>query len=349
MKTGDARGAVDSDPTRCIFHVDDEVFCVLGYDVDDVQDSFMRRIDPEFFAATTETLARRFRHRRSRKHVAMLIRLSYLHALETALAMTFALVQAPAAMPAWLRLYRMDDLEALARKVGERRPVKSAWNRVVASWSDIAGIVLNFMPDPLVAASGLEMSRATCIAGFAESLGLMSTEFLDKSTRDEYNDLKHGFRVSAGGFRFAVQSESASGGPGTSRPASVLADAEFGSTSIGVERIQGHKHLLRYAELGRSWDPEQILRRMQIVSAWIGCVKAGLESASCGGLAKCTWSWFADPVAYREPWVSNQPMRAMEWRVGSFEFTHAPSRSDLSDEHRRRIEELRSRRVGNGT
>jgi hypothetical protein len=333
-ETGPAPAAPD-DPGRVTFFVDDVVYCVVGFDLAGVQSKFVSRIDPDIFGSTADTLVRRLERGKLGERGAVLLRMAYLHALETALALTFAAVQAPSAVPAWLRLYRILDIQSLASKALTARPIDGGWVRKLSGCREIAAQLMGRMPDPLTASSGALIPRSACIDGFARALRHMSEEFLDEPTRQEYNDLKHGFRVSPGGFRLAIREECGELDTPKARPAVLLADSAFGSSSWALERVSGEKHLLRYVEVSRNWDPAATAQKMQVVAAWIANVKSGLAVAAGATGPDVKWVWFADPAAYETPWVPQQPTRSMSWRSGEFAFADPPSRDALAEEHRR--------------
>jgi hypothetical protein len=342
MKPNATSPEMSEEPTEVIFHIDDKIYQIVGFDLEAVQSMTLEGVDPDYFASTAKTLLRWLGREQGRQHAAIQLRLSYLHGLETAMALTFAALQAPGAVPAWLRLYRVSDLDRLTTKVSRGSEIKCGWVQTIASWRGVAELLLQSMPPISMTSAGVEVARDQVIDGYADALSNMAREFLSKPTREEYNDLKHGFRISRGGFSFAISS-SGTNDDGSTSSADLLAHSEFGSTSATVETIAGQAHLLRYAEQSRNWDPVLIANRLQVVAGWIACVKAALMARVCAGKTQVRWSYFADREAYVTPWLESQPMREMTWRVGQFSWEHPPTRSDLKHRYEQQ-KEVASRR-----
>lgn len=324
-------------PEELVFHIDEAIYQIVGFDLRSIQSMLVEGIDPDYFAITATTLLRWLGRERSRQHAAIQLRLSYLHALESALALTFASLQAPGAVPAWLRMYRVSDLDNLTAKICRGREIKRGWAQPISSWRDVAEVLLQSMPPISITSTGSEVTRGQVIVWYADALANMARDFLSQSTREEYNDLKHGFRVSRGGFRLAISTSDDASADDSVKPAELLAESEFGSTSATVEKIDGNSHLLRYAERSRNWDPILIANRLQLTSAWIACVKAALVARTRTRVEQVRWSYFADQAAYVAPWVESHGMKDMIWRIGEFRYENPPTRDDLK---RRYLEQM---------
>jgi hypothetical protein len=116
-------------------------------------------------------------------------------------------------------------------------------------------------------------------ANFGRFWRRLSSEFLDDTCRAEYNALKHGSRVRAGGFTVAIGTEETPGIPASADAMRSLGGSEFGSTFFAAERAGGSKQHIRTRRTSVNWTPLSLAQRLVLVSMSITNVVGALR---CG-------------------------------------------------------------------
>lgn len=113
----------------------------------------------------------------------------------------FALLAAyasdPATLPAWMTLYRNEDVYAFARVLVDNRG---------GEYDRLMDALLNLDRVP-VTIDGRLASTALVKASFYRHLRSIFHEFNDPVARDEYTSTKHSYRIAAGGFKVVLGPE----------------------------------------------------------------------------------------------------------------------------------------------
>jgi hypothetical protein len=241
------------------FAVDDRPFCVWEWDLEQRNTEFIDTLDPGYFEYVARFHVANIDGDDARR-AAVSLRTSYAHGLESFFALLFACFQAPDCVPGWLARYQLSDLRALVKKVHNGRPFKSKIATPATSWDELAAAV-----------HGLTIAEGEKQVLWRRELGYLwggfARDFLDEEQSIEYNSLKHGFRVSPGGFSLRVGFEPEPGIPPPPEEMIGMGSSRFGSTYFKPEALagQGGRHF-RIRRQSRNWIPENHYHGLRLLS-----------------------------------------------------------------------------------
>ncbi len=104
-------------------------------------------------------------------------------------------------------------------------------------------------------------------------------EYLDKNYIDEYNSLKHGFRIKAGGFGLSIDLEHQYGLPPPDDEMKLIGHSEYGASFIRLESIFPEKknRSLRSRRISLNWKIEKVTLLIQLISMSINNVVSALK------------------------------------------------------------------------
>jgi hypothetical protein len=104
-------------------------------------------------------------------------------------------------------------------------------------------------------------------------------DFIDEYSVWEYNSIKHGFRITPGGFTVEFGIEDNYGVPAPPEKMEVLGSSEFGNSFFRAEQIVDSKDdpNLRIARINIAWNPEAIAYSLLLISNSISNVISFLK------------------------------------------------------------------------
>lgn len=247
------------------FAVDERPLCAWGWDLPTRNREFVRSLDPEYFPFVARSLYPALADPQHEKRAAVVIRTTYGHALETFLALLFAAMQAPDCVPGWLAKYEMWQLRSLCMKVSKDQPFLSRFPLEAPTWEGVAGAIFG------IALTGPH-------AQIAESHGRLwrrfAQELLDDAVWSEYNSVKHGLRLTAGGFTLQMGWETEPGVPAPLDKMHVLGSSKYGALFLLPETLGKSKHHFRMRSLSRNWVPENHFHGIELLSRSMTCVQS---------------------------------------------------------------------------
>jgi hypothetical protein len=211
------------------FAVIDKVFCVWEHDLPARNKEFLESLDPKYFrfvAQTCDPVA----HPAEAQRAAAVLRITYFHAIETLFSLLGAFLQAPECVPAWIAKATTGDLRELVRRIRTGDDLILPGGRQSVTFEEVSARVHS------VAFKSDEPLGATADR-FAQLWIRLATEMPDVVNIDEYNSLKHGFRVGLGGFSLRTGVEPELGVPPAPEEMQSLGQSSFGSTFFKVQRI----------------------------------------------------------------------------------------------------------------
>src|SRR5690606_7763468 len=91
------------------------------------------------------------------------------------------------------------------------------------------------------------------------------------------NDIKHGFRISPGGFTLAFREEKSPGVEDPDKPWHSLGGSKYGSSVPKVTASPFQSHHLGIETISRNWDPSQMAERIGVLSNWLTCLKSSVQ------------------------------------------------------------------------
>jgi hypothetical protein len=238
------------------FVVDTTPRCMWGVDLREQNQRFLDGIDPKFFnyVADVHTTAL---EGPERKHAALAIRLAYAQALETLFALLCAAVQAPNCPLGWLLTYTNRDIKSVVRKITEGAPVLSRNVTRPVTWRSLSRDIHAFTHK-----DRREDERIKDL--FADTWEALAADFVDRLAGDEYNSIKHGFRVTPGGSSLIIREPA----PSTDPPI-LESHSEFGTRFFRVEGLSPKGTNFFAPNAMRNWTPVALAVRMELIAVSI--------------------------------------------------------------------------------
>lgn len=279
---------------NCIFLVNDEPYCLWDVDLKARNFQFLKGLDADYFDYSLKTHA----DTDDEQHAVVALRISLHHATETLFSLIGALVQAPDCVYAWIAKCKTDELRILIRRIASENPrIHTRLNIESVSWHTISEVVFRtYLP-------GTERQRETInkFAGFWERL---AHDFLGQDSVDEYNSIKHGFRIRRGGFSIAIGIEPAYGTSPPDNQMHSLGHSEYGASFFTIESIGSDKKNRGIRARSRSvnWSPEQTMLSFQLVYLSINNVISALRIINGWPPSECKFLRPENGEDFEKPW-----------------------------------------------
>lgn len=277
-----------------IFAVNDSPYCLWEVDVADRNRTFLDGLDPEYFSYLLET----YIETEDEKRGLIALKIGLHHSIETLFSLLGAFVQAPDCAYAWIAKCSNADLRTFVDRVtrGDASLI-SKLRLPNITWESVASAVFNtYQP-------GTERQAQT-IEGFASLWRSLSHELLDQSAIDEYNALKHGFRIRSGGFALAVGAEHTYGVPPPDSEMQMIGKSDHGATFLKIENIAGSRlgpHI-RSRQTSVNWSIERVILQFQLVGMSINNVVSGLKVLNGYPAGTCKFLRPQEDADFDKPW-----------------------------------------------
>jgi hypothetical protein len=278
-----------------IIVVNDEPYCVWEVDPKERNKEFFEGIDEGYFDYIVNThLATE-----DEKRASISLRIAFHHSLETMFSLLGAYIQAPDCGYAWLAKCSNSDLRSIVKRISlHDNTLFTKLNIQDVSWEAIAQLIFQtYLP-------GTEKNNITTKM-FAQLWRRLAHEFIDENHIAEYNSLKHGFRVKAGGFGLAVGVEHQYGVPPPEEGLQVIGHSDYGTTFYKLETIGDAKgnRSLRSRRVSLNWTVERVTLLIQLVSMSITNITSAIKIANG---AKPEANRFVRPTQdsdFEKPWT----------------------------------------------
>jgi hypothetical protein len=277
-----------------VFAVADRPYCCWGFDHKTRSLEFLDGLDSGYFGTLASLCADRLTSEDGLA-VSVMLRVGYHQGVETLMSLLGAALQAPWTIPAWIANCSTRDLKGVVVALRDGRPVFTRRGRQRVSFRQLADRVHRY-------AWTDETGDDSTAAEFGRFWHRLSGEFIDETARAEYNALKHGSRVRAGGFTLAVGMEETPGVPAPEEAMRSMGGSRFGSSFFVSERVGTSKEHIRTRRISVNWSPEALAQRLSLISMSIANVVSALR---CELGVDPTSVAFARPVpltAFDEVW-----------------------------------------------
>ena len=262
-------GAAHRGPLGYAFAVADTAYCCWEYDHRSRTLEFLDGLDPDYFGTMAALLGAELDGDHSLA-ASVTIRMLYVQGIEALLALLAATVQAPEAVAAWIASSTTQDLDAVSRMLVHGQPILTQYGSQRLSLTDLSIHLHRFAwPD--------ETGDEATGARFGRLWRRLASEFLDDVVRAENNALKHGHRVTAGGFSLLIGIEEV---PGVPAPASAMRSvgaSKHGTTFFRAERVGASKHHIRARRSSVNWSAVAVTNRLLLISMSIRNVVSALR------------------------------------------------------------------------
>lgn len=286
-----------------IFVVNEEPYCLWERDTAARNLEFLNGLDPDYFEYSLNThLAAE-----DDKRASVALRVSLHHSIETLFSLLGAFIQAPDCAYAWLAKCSNSDLRTLVERIAKRAPaIYTKLNLSSITWKSVAeSVFAAYKP-------GTDRQTNT-VDRFSGLWDALSRELIEPALVDEYNSLKHGFRVSPGGFSLAVGLEHE---PGTAPPPSemrLLGKSEFGATFFKIETLwpEQKSRSVRSRRVSANWSIERIILLHQLTQMSIGNLVSALKFVNGVPANECRYVRPEKDADFDEPWKHSTGITAI--------------------------------------
>lgn len=278
------------------FAVDESPFTVWEWDLRERNLAFINDVDPGYFEYLADAYVQGLETDEQQQRSALSLRTAYSHGLETFFALLFATIQAPDCVIGWLHKYDLGDLRNLIQKVQTWQPILSKLRIEPVTWETISSTMfVSLSLEDKEKEHRIKQHFATAWARFAD-------DFIDEKSSQEYNSIKHGLRVRAGGFSLAIGLQDTLGTPAPPEKMHSLGGSEFGSSFYIPEKIGDNKLHFRVRRYSRNWRPENFVYGLHLISLSLQNVLSFLKILNGVDATTVQFSWPSDESHFEEPW-----------------------------------------------
>lgn len=277
-----------------IFAVNDSPYCLWEADVADRNRAFLDGLDREYFLYLLDAYIETEDEKRS----VVALKIGLHHSVETLFSLLGAFVQAPDCAYAWIAKCSNAELRTFVDRVTRGDATLTSKLRLPdITWESVASAIFNtYQP-------GTERQAKT-VERFASFWRSLSHELLDQTAIDEYNALKHGFRIRSGGFALAVGAEHMYGVPPPDSEMQMIGKSDHGATFLKIENMAGGRlgpHI-RSRQTSVNWSTERVILLLQLVGMSINNVIAGLKVLNSYPAGTCRFLRPQEDADFDKPW-----------------------------------------------
>ena len=275
------------------FLIDDKPYCLWDKNINEKTLDFLDSIEPNYYEYFSDAIVSSASE--DNIHYASLaLRTMYSQALETFFAILCASIQAPRCIPGWIILYRNNDLRNVVKKIHNGIPLISQLKVERLTWELCSEIILSsIVLDDKEKEADIKLSFGRLWSRFA-------SDFLDNGFISEYNSIKHGLRVSAGGFELAFGIQDEPGIP--PKNMQLIGKSKFGTGFHVLERFENSRHHIRLKQQHRNWHPQDFAFGLKLVSMSIANVVSTLKIVNGISPESVKFHWPDDFDIFDEPW-----------------------------------------------
>ena len=289
---------------RYAFAVGEEVYCCWEHDLPQKNERFLASIDGGYFNYIALTHLEHIEGE-DKQRAAIVIRSAYHLGLETLFSLLGALCQAPAAVPAWIPKCSNMALREIVRTLSLGGSLLTQAGRQSLDLRQLADLVHQYCwPDEKPAGATGER--------FALLWRRFAQDLLDAHHIVEYNSIKHGFRVSSGGFTLRIGQEVEFGVPAPEASMQTVGSSPYGTRFLEVQPVvedPAAKHHFRIRNMALNWRAEAMGQRLQLLAWSIQNVASALRCINGAPPNTVQFHRPEDPAAFEAAW---------NWNVGVF-------------------------------
>lgn len=289
-----------------LFAVGDEPYCLWEEDIADRTSEFLKGLDPDYFTYLLQV----HMAAEDERHASAGIRVALHHAAETMFSLLGAFTQAPQCPHAWIARCRTEELRDVVRRIGSKdESLITPWAVESMGWETVAKLVFRqFKPGTV--------EQDKTITGFSKAWEGMSVDLLSEVINQEYNAIKHGLRMTLGGFKVEISRLPVSGQEIEGLEMLTLGGSKFGGMFFKVEKVDGSggRHL-QSKRIAVNWSPERDLLLLQLAQFSIHNLASALRFANGAAPEECSFVTPTDDDAYLKPWTHSPG--AISWTLDS--------------------------------
>lgn len=166
------------------------------------------------------------------------------------------------------------------------------------TWLAISEVIFNHY------LSGTEKQKKT-VELFSVLWQRLSHEYLDENQINEYNSIKHGFRIKAGGFALAIGEEKEYGVSPPPSEMHLIGKSDHGTSFFilkPVSDIKGNRSLTS-RRVSLNWKVEKVILLLQLVSMSINNITSALKIANGINSETCKFTRPTEDEDFNLPWT----------------------------------------------
>jgi hypothetical protein len=278
-----------------IFVVGAEPYCIWEVDIADRNREFLWGIDTEYF----NYLLNVHLNAEDEKRAAIALRATLHHAMETMFSLLGAYIQAPHCVYAWIAKCSNTKLRKIVTEINNG-------SSNLHSPLGLEGVTWESVSESIFRAYGVDSEKKEKTSQlFANLWQRLAHEYTNVSHIDEYNSIKHGFRVRSGGFSFSVGLEHEYGVPPPHTEMNMVGASEYGTTFFKVETIGAlqDNRSLKSTRKSLNWRVEKVSAQLQLVYMSIVNIVSALKVMNGEDANECQFLRPSKDTDFENPWL----------------------------------------------
>lgn len=288
-------------PTSSVFAVYDRLYCLWELEGPKRNSDFLKSIDAEYFLYVVDQNFDQIESEEHSLRAATAIRLAYYQASEMFFSYVGALLQAPDCTYAWLEKCLARELRKVVEAISTGAGLKYHRTNIEAlSWHRIARGACAHMTEDAQKKDSLSKN-------FGKAWSRLAHEFLDPNNIAEYNALKHGNRVSPGGFSLSVGIEEEHGKPAPAEAMNLMTHSKWGSSFYRLDRFGGNDKANRSVRSVRhcvNWNVWNTAAATQLLAMSTRNVISTIQICN-GSKASALKFYLVDDEDFKKPWATS--------------------------------------------
>lgn len=278
-----------------IIVVNEEPYCIWDVNIPARNEEFLKGIDVDYF----QYLNAIYQNSDDKKRASIALRAALHHATETLFSLIGALLQAPKAVYAWVPKCSNSDLRSILKRINDGDDALFTRYRFSClSWKAISEVVFQcYLP-------GTDKQKRT-IELFAELWQTLSSDFKDPNEINEYNGIKHGFRIKSGGFALAIGKEKENGEAPPASEMQLIGKSDYGTSFFVLNEVGSKKgnRSLTSRRVSINWKLEKVVLLLQLVSMSINNVTSALKFLNGVEAGECKFTRPVEDSDFTTPWT----------------------------------------------
>jgi len=274
-----------------IFKVDETSYCLWDVDIKNRNKEFLNSFDPDYFIFLFETL----NNTDNDQYASIGIRTTLYQAIETLFSLIGAYLQAPYSCYAWIGKCSNKELRDIIQKINNQKNLYNVFNISNISWNDIAALI--FKNSQTDSERNKQLSEA-----YGKLWSQIAFNFFKSINTDEYNSLKHGFRVKLGGFSLKIGFEN------ENKPMQSMGGSKYGSSFLKISQIGKQNRSnpnITSRRTSLNWSYEQNAILLQLVYLSINNLIYALKHINGINIENHPFKNPKDISAFLKPWQYN--------------------------------------------
>lgn len=285
----------------------DDPYTIWDTDIKARNLEFISGINPDYFNYLLHVHV----NAEDEKMASVALKTTLHHAQETFFSLIGALLQAPECAYAWISKCDNKKLRDIVSAINNKDDsIFHTLNIDGISWNNIADIIFKNYQAGTPRNSEIQKEFAVFWARIAH-------DFVDQDLIDEYNAIKHGFRVTPGGFTLNVGLEHEYGVPPPENEMTTVGHSDFGVTYFTIKKSTPAKNnrSLISSRTSHNWSFERIALTLQIVAMSINNVISSLKIINGTPPQECKFSCPIEVQEFKKPWDFSTSVTKMNFQI----------------------------------